>query len=156
VTDKDPRWQKYAALAIVAAVVAAVIVFRSRISADFWPLDSSRVGPNLVASLVQAAIVLIIAALIWPPTRRRIHRFMDVKIGRVHAKLDVLRASHEDLHEKIDRLHGRHDEHAQALEKLAARVEELHGKPAVKPVAKVAPKRVTATKPAAKSRTKRT
>jgi len=29
-----------------------------RLLADFWPLDNSRVGPNLVASVVTAALVI--------------------------------------------------------------------------------------------------
>jgi hypothetical protein len=55
-------------LAVGAAVAAAVIgtalgVFVAawgwaRFRADFWPLDNSRVGPNLVASIVLTVLVI--------------------------------------------------------------------------------------------------
>jgi hypothetical protein len=85
IEDKDRGVvRKLAALLVFAAAVAAVIVFRSRISADFWPLDSSRVGPNLVASIVQWAVIFIAAVLLYPPWRRRLHRLIDAKLKPLH------------------------------------------------------------------------
>lgn len=76
-----PRWQKLLAAAVVIALVVIVVVFHDRLGADFWPLDSSRIGPNLLASLIQAAVLLLVAALLWPPTRRWLHRFIDHKLS---------------------------------------------------------------------------
>lgn len=83
-----PRWQKRVMLALVAVVFVLVVVFWSRIGHDFWPPDRSFVGPNLLAAAVQALIVGLVVVLIWPPTRRRLHRFMDRKLEAVHTKLD--------------------------------------------------------------------
>ena len=95
-----PTWQKWTALAFVVATFLVVVVFRGRLSADFYPLDASRVAPNILASLIQYAVILIAAALIWPPTRRRLHRFVDAKLAPVHEHLAVLRQHHEDSAER--------------------------------------------------------
>jgi hypothetical protein len=83
-----PLWQKLGALVLLVAVVLFVALDWSRFLADFWPVDHSNVGPNLVASVVQWALILIVAALLWPPTRRRIHRFVDRKADSIkqHAR----------------------------------------------------------------------
>jgi hypothetical protein len=106
-----PRWQRVAALAIAALVVGCLIVFRHRLGADFVPLDASRVGPNLIASALTWAALFVLAVLLWPPWRRRLHRFVDRKIAPLHAKVDALHARHDEhaaslalLHEKLDRL----------------------------------------------------
>lgn len=51
---------------------------------DFWPLDASRVGPNLVASVVQWLIVAGVMALVYPPLRHWAER----EIKSLHEKLD--------------------------------------------------------------------
>ncbi len=43
---------------------------------------------NISAGIVVAAV----ASIFWPPIRRRVHAFMDAKLGDVHAKLDSLHA----------------------------------------------------------------
>ena len=87
------RW-KVIALTIGALVLIAIVVLDwNRIGADFWPPDRSFVGPNLVAAVVQAIIVGVFIVLIWPPARRRIHRFLDRKLDGIHNKLD--KAAHE-------------------------------------------------------------
>lgn len=110
----ETRWRKLAALGVLVAVLALVAIFHSRLAADFLPLDASRVGPNLIASLVVWAAVFICAVLLYPPLRRRVHRFIDGKL--------------EPLHAKVTALHERHDEHKQHLDELAASVQKLHEK----------------------------
>ena len=86
---------------LVLAVLIAAVLFRDRISADLWPLDSSRVGPNLVASVVQWVIVIIVASFVYPPLRHWIERELD----RAHAKLD---AHHDEVLELMRKHHAAH------------------------------------------------
>lgn len=47
-----------AALVVGAAIGLFVLAFGwDRFMADFWPLDNSRVGPNLVASVVTVILI---------------------------------------------------------------------------------------------------
>ena len=112
--DKTPTWQKVVAVLYVLALVAEVVVFRSRLSADFIPLDSSHVAPNILAEIIAIEVVTPFAALLWPPTRRRIHRFADKKLHAIHDKLDE-HASH-------------HEAHAQAFDEIRASLKDLHRK----------------------------
>jgi hypothetical protein len=74
--DKTPRWQKLAALALFLVNMALIVVAWQRLRTDFWPLDRSFVGPNLVASIVQFDLAVIAGILIWPPTRHRLRVFL--------------------------------------------------------------------------------
>lgn len=123
-----PRWQKLIALGLAVTTAVLLLVFRKRLGADFWPLDASRVGPNLIASLVQWALVFVAAILIWPPWRRRLHRFVDAKIAPLHERLARLHADHRALHDKADRLHARHVEHTEHLDRIGRSLAELHEK----------------------------
>lgn len=90
-----PRWQKLTAAGVLVGIVAILVIFHGRIHDDLWPLDASRVAPNILASLIQWAALFLAAVLIWPPTRRRLHRFVDRKLAPVHAHLTHLRHHHE-------------------------------------------------------------
>jgi uncharacterized membrane protein YccC len=107
--DELPTYKKAIATAFMVVLVIVLFVWHDRLHADFWPLDSSRVGPNLVASVVQWAIVLVVAALLWPPTRRRIHRFADQKLCTIHVKLNTALDHHEAAHEELSELHRKMD-----------------------------------------------
>jgi hypothetical protein len=109
-----PLWQKVIAGVLVVIVGLTLIFGWSRIGPDAWPPDRSFVGPNLVAAIVQWMIIFVVGVLVWPPTRRRMHRFVDHKIAPLHAKLDA----HEEMHK----------EHADKLDHLAERLEALHAK----------------------------
>lgn len=104
------RWQKLTALATLAFLVAATIIWRHRVAADFWPPDASRIGPNLIASLIQAAVVLVLVVLLWPPARRAIHRYIVSHTAALHDHLDVLHAQRERHHaeqmKKLDAIHS--------------------------------------------------
>jgi hypothetical protein len=76
--------KKWAGILALALVIIGIIFWHGRLAADFWPLDASRVGPNLVASVVQWAIVALVVYLAYPPIRRRI----DAELKKAHEKLD--------------------------------------------------------------------
>lgn len=105
-------------IGLVIAVVAAIAIFRSRISADFWPPDRSFVGPNLVASVIQWIVVVIVASLLYPPLRHWIER----EFGKLHAKLD---AHHAERLEQARRHHEEamtlaHAHHQESMAQVAA------------------------------------
>jgi hypothetical protein len=106
--------RKWAALAVLGAVICCVIAFRHRLRADFIPLDGSRVGPNLIASLIQWAALFTAAVLLWPPWRARLHRLIDSKLAPLHARVEAL--------------HARHDSHAEHLDALGRSLSDLHSK----------------------------
>jgi hypothetical protein len=83
VAKPEPRWLGPGALALLA--IAVSLIFHARLAADFWPLDSSRVGPNLLAAVVQGAIVFIAAR-------------------GLHARHDQHAAALKALNEKLDHL----------------------------------------------------
>jgi hypothetical protein len=108
-----PLYQKIVAGVVAVLVLVIIILWHGRFSADFYPPDAARVAPNLVASLIQWAFILLVAAFIWPPTRHAIHRFVDNKLAPVHAHLNVIREHHEEaaqeraeIHKKLDQLHA--------------------------------------------------
>jgi hypothetical protein len=109
-----PRWQKLTALGLALLIAGLVVAFWGRLGADFLPPDRSTVGPNLVAAFVQGVVVFIAVVLLWPPTRRRIHNFVDQKLVGVHSRLDAL--------------HARHDEHAKHLDRIGRSLRDLHEK----------------------------
>lgn len=76
--------KKWAGLLALTLVIVGIVLWHGRLSADFYPLDSSRVGPNLVASIVQWAIIALVAYLVYPPIRRKV----DAELKKAHAKLD--------------------------------------------------------------------
>ena len=56
--------KKWYGLGALVLVIVLLSVFHGRFNADFWPLDASRVGPNLVASVVQWIIIALVAYLV--------------------------------------------------------------------------------------------
>ena len=87
--DKTKRRLGVAALVVILVLVALVIFsswVRSRVIGDFFPVDRSYVGPNIVASIVQAIFVFAVMAVLYPPLRHWIERELD----HVHTKLDHL------------------------------------------------------------------
>lgn len=92
-----PLWQKLTAAGYVVVVAVCVWVFRDRLHADFVPLDGSRVAPNILATVVQIVAYTPLAVLVWPPTRRRIHRWMASHTAPLHDHL-------EEVHRKLDHI----------------------------------------------------
>jgi hypothetical protein len=93
-----PLWQKVTAVVYVLAIAAEVVVFHSHLHADFIPFDNSHIAPNILASIIIVEVVTPFAALLWPPTRRRLHRFAD-------RKLAVLRAHAEHQSKLVEEMH---------------------------------------------------
>jgi hypothetical protein len=106
---------------IVIDVVAAIVFpwWRARMSADFWPIDSSRIAPKIVGTFVQAVIGMIFIAVFWPPLRRRIASLLEEsshkanselhhKLAEAHERIDHLLSHHVDLHEKLDHIIRHH------------------------------------------------
>ena len=85
-------------LTLVVADVVAAFVFpwwRARMLADFWPLDSSRIGPKIVGTCVQGVFAIIFVAVFWPPLRRRIATLLEEGGHRAN----------RDLHRKLSEAH---------------------------------------------------
>lgn len=117
-----PRWQKILVGLYALAWVAFIALDWHRFVDDFWPIDKSSVGPNLVASVVQYTALAILLVLIWPPTRRRIHHFVDAKVDGVK--------THISGH--FTAMHERHDAHAQEIAELHRKLDHLiHHSPKV-------------------------
>jgi hypothetical protein len=106
---------------IVLDVVAAMIFpwWRARMSADFWPIDSSRIAPKIVGTFVQAVIGMIFIAVFWPPLRRRIASLLEEsghkanselhhKLAEAHERIDHMLSHHVELHEKLDHIIRHH------------------------------------------------
>ena len=101
------RAKVYLAAAMVVALVLLGIFWHARLTADFWPPDRSAVGPNLVASVIQWALVLIVASLVYPPLRKAIDRWATAKFhsahDALHSKLDHIIRHHPDIPEMEDK-----------------------------------------------------
>jgi hypothetical protein len=95
------NWYKLG-LAIAAVLGAAyfIIFHWSRFVQDFYPLDASRVAPNIVASIVQYAILLVAGYLLYPPIRRAVNRYVA---GHVKDIKTHISAENKAIHEKLDR-----------------------------------------------------
>jgi hypothetical protein len=101
VSDDDkpiPLWKKVTAVVYALAIVAEIVVFRSHLGADFIPIDHSNVAPNILASIIIVELVTPFGVLLWPPTRRRLHRFAD-------RKLAVLRSHAEHQSRLVEEMH---------------------------------------------------
>jgi hypothetical protein len=105
-----PLWQKIVAAAYVVLVVVLVVAFSGRIGPDFWPLDSSRVGPNIVAAVVTVLVMTPLGVLVYPPTRR----WLELRVDRVVAP----------IHEHLRRAHAHAEWQARAT---ATMVQSLTG-----------------------------
>jgi hypothetical protein len=103
-----PLWQKVLAALYMLIVIGLVVLFRSHLHADFIPIDHSNIAPNILASVIIVIATTPVVVLIWPPTRRRIHRFIDRKLGGLHTKLDSLHAKHDQLLKSHDELKASH------------------------------------------------
>ena len=82
------RTKLLVAAVLILGVIASVVLWHNRFSADFWPLDASRVGPNLVASVIQATIVFLAAVLLYPPFRRAMEEIAERANAELHEKIE--------------------------------------------------------------------
>ena len=61
----------------------------SRFVGDFWPVDSARVAPNILASLVIGVIVTVFTTVFYKPARDAINNWYHKRTSSLHAKLDA-------------------------------------------------------------------
>lgn len=87
------------ALALLAGLLYFMAFHWGRFLADFWPLDNSRVGPNLTAAVVQYAVILALLYLLYPPFRRAVERFAARHVESIKAHIS---AEHDHVHAKLD------------------------------------------------------
>lgn len=124
--DKQiPLWQKLLVAGLLLVDAVWIALDWHRFVADFWPIDRSFVGPNLVASVVQFDILVICGVLLWPPTRARIHAFADRKLGNLHDKIEGRIAA---LHERVDEQHEERMKQTQALHDERIKLAKAHHK----------------------------
>lgn len=62
----------------------ATVWLWSRFLNDFWPLDASRVAPNIMAAIVQGLILLAILRLVWPKFRLRLDAWVRAHLHAHH------------------------------------------------------------------------
>jgi hypothetical protein len=73
-----------------------------RLGLDFWPIDKSTIGPNLVASLVWAVVVGVVLYVFWPPLRRAVNGFTSRALHNHH--LLHVAPHHDAVLEELGRL----------------------------------------------------
>lgn len=109
-----PLWQKIAGVAFALLWLVIVVLWHGRAGADFYPLDASRIAPNLLASFIIFSVGLIAGALLWPPFRRRMHRAMNRKLAPIHDHLAAAKEQRERHHAEVLASHAeilRHQKH---------------------------------------------
>ena len=92
-------WKAFVAAVLVAGAVYFIVWHWARFRSDFWEPDRSYVGPNLVASIVQWAFILIFVSLLYPPWRRAVHRYVS---GHVNAIKSHISSEQKEIHKKLD------------------------------------------------------
>lgn len=95
------RWQRWAAGACLVALAFWAVFDFARFEADFWPLDASRVGPNLVASVVQWGLVAFALYLLYPPFRAALDRYTRRHVDELKAHVE---AENAHLHMKLNHI----------------------------------------------------
>lgn len=96
-----PTWQKGLAGCLLVLVVLGITLGWSRFLSDFYPPDRSFVGPNLIASVVQWAVILIAVALVYPPARRAVARYIEHHVKDIK---NHVTAEHAAVHDKLDHI----------------------------------------------------
>jgi len=104
-----PLVHKIIGVVYLVVIVTALIVFRSRLGADFWPFDAARVAPNILATIIQILAITPFVYLLWPPIRRRIHRYItghvDSVKSEIHKHSELEMAKLEAIHDHIKKTH---------------------------------------------------
>jgi hypothetical protein len=85
-------------------LVAAAIIWRNRLGGDFWPIDRSYVGPNLLASGICVSVAFFWGVQIGRLREKRLHARLDTQDASLAHAHDVLKA-HTDALEKHDLSH---------------------------------------------------
>lgn len=99
--------KKLLALGLAVVSVATLVVFHSRLAGDFWPPDRSFVGPNLIASVIQWALITILVVLVWPLIQRERAKEKERRLKEIR-----------EIHNSLTAMHEKLDDHAQTLEDI--------------------------------------
>jgi hypothetical protein len=89
--------------------------------------------------VIAIAIGFVLASLLWPPLRRRIHAFADRKLAPLHDHLTAIRKSHADLAQSHKNLNARLDALHAHIEKATGVAPPATVKASPKPRKTVAP-----------------
>jgi hypothetical protein len=73
---------------------------------DFWPLDSSRIMPNILASTTQWLVIGIVATFLYQPLKR----WIDAELDHLNAKIEHAIKENPNVAELPDYLKGRPNE----------------------------------------------
>ena len=138
-------------LALLLAVTIYAVVefilstwFHARVIHDFWPVDRSYIGPNIVATIVTYIFIALVLTLLYPPFRKMMRRIITGHKDEMKAHAE---AGWKEIHDKLD---AQHEEHMKALHPDVWVVggTPLRSVKAVKKVAKKVPaKKVTKRQP---------
>lgn len=77
---------------LLGSLVYFMIFHWGRFLQDFWPIDASRVSPNIMAAAVQYVCIGVVLYLLYPPARKAVDKWVT---GHLHA-------SQVDLHNRLD------------------------------------------------------
>lgn len=89
---------------MLVALIYFMVFHWGRFLSDFWPLDRSIVGPNLVASIVQYAFLAILLVLLYPPLRKAVEKFATRHVESIKQHVTD---EHKKLHDKLDIMHAK-------------------------------------------------
>ena len=91
-------------IVLIALTISAVLVpwIAHRLHQDFYPPDQSYVGPNLLAGLIQDAVVLVVLACFWKPLKSRLARVLHKVNEPIHAKLNHIIYNHPDIPNEVE------------------------------------------------------
>lgn len=123
--NQSDWWNKLVAVGVAILFIAVLWIFRARLGTDFWPLDRSNIGANLVASTITWVIVFTASVLLYPPWRKRVHNFVDRKLSPIHTKLDKHHACVRALDSKVDELQVSHANLLQSHEAVHKKLDSL-------------------------------
>lgn len=96
------------AIVTLASIIYFVAFHWNRFLSDFWPPDKATVAPNILASVIQYAMIGILAYVFYPPVRRAVDKWVENHLHKsqteLHAKIEALHAHVTSLHGKVDAL----------------------------------------------------
>jgi hypothetical protein len=102
------NWKLWIAVVGVLGAIYFVVFHWSRFVQDFFPLDASRVAPNILASGVQFILIAIAAYLLYPPIKRAVDAYARRHLDEIKAHVS---AEHAKIHARLDV----HETHLEAL-----------------------------------------
>jgi hypothetical protein len=113
------KWKIALAIIWLLAIIAAIVGcfydswWRDRLISDMWPLDTSHISPNLLATVIQYALIFITVALFYPPFRKwlatEFHKASEERKRHHQEHLETLTAHHAEKMESDRLLHAKLD-----------------------------------------------